>query len=184
MAGKTAVLVDGENMLLRFEEMRAGQRACTDGLIYEAGQYVWHPQLTSFRAWDLLRVSYYTTCVGDDSKLANLSKALSGIRYEYMRPSKLFDNGYIVPRVFKKPQKSQKSASVDINIAIDLLRHAYMRSVEFFLLLTGDGDYLPLIEETMRQGAIVYVGSFSTGLHPAIPTTADEFIDLDKLFFR
>ena len=45
--------------------------------------------------------------------------------------------------------------------------------------MTGDGDYIPLIQEIMRQGKQVIVGALSNGLNPKLRVVADNFIDLD-----
>ncbi len=183
MAGKSMIFIDGENFLARFEAMLKDGRTAESNVSHVPNCYLWHPRVCRFRAWDLLRVAYYTTCVGDDDKVRTFAGEIAEVRYEYLRPSKLLDYGFLVPRVFKKPQKSKKTASVDINISIDMLRHAYARNVEAVLLLTGDGDYIPLIEEVMRHGVTVYVAAFSLGCHPDLPSAADEFVDLDKWFF-
>ena len=184
MSRRAIVLIDGENLLHRFEEQQAGSANTDPNVEHADGEYVWTARIASHRAWDLLRVNYYTTCVGDDQALANLRGKLSSLTFKFLRPSKFRDHGSVVPHVFKKPKKEQKTASVDINITIDMLRHTYSGAVDEFFLLTGDGDFLPLIEEVMRQGKVVYAGAFSTGLHPGIPTTVDEFVDLDTLFFK
>ncbi len=185
MGRRTIVLIDGENLLLRFQEMcrEPENRTVRDDIRHEQDRYVWQPEIASHRAWDLVRVSYYTTHVGTAESMASLARDLAKIRYEFDRPSRLSDYGYVVPRVFKKPKKEQKTASVDINISIDMLRHTYTDAIDEVLLVTGDGDYLPLIEEVMRQGKIVYLAALSSGLHRSLPASVDEFIDLDSQFF-
>jgi uncharacterized protein (TIGR00288 family) len=91
--------------------------------------------------------------------------------------------GHLSPRVFKKPSQSQKTASVDINIAIDVLRHCYQKDVEAVCLLTGDGDYVPLVEEAKRTGTRLFVGAFSDGLNDTLRVSCDEFFELDGMFF-
>ncbi len=121
--------------------------------------------------------------VGDEPILRAAEERIAAISYEFLRPSSEHDYGYVVPRVFKKLSRQQKAASVDINIAIDMLRHTFTDAIDEILLLTGDGDYIPLIREVMRQGKVVYVGAFSSGLNKEIPVIADEFVDLDRFFF-
>ncbi|MBU0637939.1 MAG: NYN domain-containing protein [Planctomycetes bacterium] len=177
------IFVDGENLVYRYQAMRAEDRVPRDGVLHKEDAYVWHPDIARFRAWDLIRTGYYTSQVGDENKIYEMELELSSVRYKFIRPSRLRDYGFIVPRVFKKPSASQKVASVDINICIDAMRHSYSDTIDEILLLTGDGDYIPLIQDIMRRGKIVYVGAFSSGLNPAIPKTADEFLDLDAVFF-
>jgi uncharacterized LabA/DUF88 family protein len=89
----------------------------------------------------------------------------------------------VCPRVFKKESKSKKNKLVDISVTIDALRHSYHRHVDAIWLFSGDGDYLPLIKEIMRNGTQVWLGAFSDGLNPALPRAVDRFIVLDSWFF-
>ena len=88
------------------------------------------------------------------------------------------------PRVFKKERRNQKSKSVDINICTDALRHVYNKSCNSVYLLSEDGDYLPLVEEIMRQGVSVHLAAFSDGLNEDLMYAVDDFTDLDLLFFE
>lgn len=177
------MLIDGENLLCRFEEMKREGQNPQSAVRHEPGRFVWISSIARVRTWDLIRISYYTTVVGDDEKQRELECQIASLEYKFRRPSKFHDQGTVVPRVFRKPRREQKTASVDINIAIDMLRHAYTDAMDELFLLTGDGDYVPLMQEAMRQGKVVRAGAFSSGLHPDIATTADDFVNLDHLFF-
>lgn len=184
MSRRAMVFVDGENTVYRYQAMLAEERHAALHVLHSRDAYVWHHDIAQFRAWDLVRVSYYTSRVGDEDSVHELEIELAKIKYKFLRPSRLRDYGFLVPRVFKKQKKNQKTAAVDINIAIDVLRHVYTNAIDEFLLISGDGDYLPLIQDAMRYGKTVYVGAFSSGLSPLLRTTPDEFIDLDKMFFK
>ena len=56
-------------------------------------------------------------------------------------------------------------------------------NIDAVLLLTGDGDYIPLIEEIKRSAKQCYVSAFSDGLHPDLPLIADRFYCLDGTMF-
>jgi uncharacterized LabA/DUF88 family protein len=51
-------------------------------------------------------------------------------------------------------------------------------------LVTGDGDFLPIIKEAIRHGKQVYLAAFSTGLNKKLLNHVDHFIDLDKVYFE
>ncbi len=93
-------------------------------------------------------------------------------------------SGTLNPHIFKKENRSQKTKSVDINITIDALRHTYNNSVDGIYLFSGDGDYLPLIKEIMRQGKQVTIGVFSKGFNSVLQYECDDFINLDQIFFE
>ena len=178
---KTLVLVDGENIRIGFDQMRA-ERAVHPEVI-EEGELVWNPTVTKAQVlMSVFRVSYFTTVTGDEPKVAALKKTISETHFRGSGSSNV--DGYLVPRVYKKPKKTMQSKSVDQNIAIEALRHAYSRSIDRLFLMSGDGDYEPLIKEVMGQGIQVVTGALSNGCSPVIPVTGDRFLDLDRYFFR
>lgn len=182
MSDRTVILVDGENLVLRFQAMiDAGYKQKPD-VVYQKDDFVWHPRITHVYNFEAVRASYYVTKVGDDVAIHNLKTAISKIPYQYSQTTG-WGSGRLNPRVYKKQEKTKKTKSVDINITVDALRHTYSNSADIIYLLTGDGDYLPLVEEIMRQGKQAWVGAFSSGLHPDLMHVPDDFIDLDKFFF-
>jgi uncharacterized LabA/DUF88 family protein len=175
---RVMIFADGEKRTYRFQAMIADGRKPSDWIQYESDTFVWIPKIVHFSRCFFIRVSYYTSVVGDDVKLQQLAERLSAIRYDYSAGF-----GFINPHIFKKQSRGAKTKSVDINLVTDLLRHTYNRSVDEVLILTGDGDYLPTIHEVMRQGVRVVVGAFSSGLDIRLRTQTDEFIDLDPMCF-
>jgi len=184
MAQKTIILVDGENLVFRFKSLCDQGRNPRDDVLCREDTYVWHPSITSNWLFGILRVSYYTTYVGDDPAVDQLCIELSNISYLYILGGGIIGNGTINPHVFKKNKKSTKTKSVDINLTIDALRHAHKHDVERIILCSGDGDYLPLVKEIMRYGVIASVAAFSDGCHPSMKHVPDDFIDLDEIFFE
>ena len=47
------------------------------------------------------------------------------------------------------------------------------------LLMSGDGDYEPLIEEVLRNGVQVFLSAFSHGLNPRLRDIVDVMYELD-----
>ncbi len=68
-------------------------------------------------------------------------------------------------------------------MVVDLLSHVHRDNVDSVLILTGDGDIIPVIEEVQRSGKHCYVSAFSSGLHPDLPMLADRFYCLDGTIF-
>lgn len=183
---KVQAFVDGENLVMRYQAMVDAGANPREGVVHVPNSFVWHPDVTTWSCFDMQRVTYYTSASGDQQNVADLRKRIAGTHFDY---SHEFDHGVpqgsaqLVPKVFHKITKSQKTRNVDINIVIDMMRAAHTSSVELLLLLSGDGDYLPVIEECMRQGKTVWAMSFSSGLNQNIPTSVDLYVDLDDIFF-
>ena len=181
---RTILFVDGENLVFRYQdEIKAGQVAA-DGVVHEPDCFVWHPGITSVSEFGLFRVCYYTSVVGTDERVEEVKRKLASIIFRAIPPGGGQLTGQIVPIVFKKLQKSNKTRVVDIQLIIDVLKYAHSNAADLIYLVSGDKDYLPLITEVMRQGKQVYIGALSSGLAKPLTYSCDEFFNLDKFFFK
>ena len=109
MSEKTLVLVDGENLVFRFESLCNQGKKPRDGVKHKVGGDVGHGGISSMWASSILRVSYYTTFVGDDQAQADIYNELSNISYPYIRPETLNARATINPRIFKRSKRSSKT---------------------------------------------------------------------------
>jgi len=71
-----------------------------------------------------------------------------------------------------------KKADWDVGIAVDAIKTA--GSVDVVSLISGDGDFIPLVEYLKNQGKRVEVMAFGRSASLKLKETADEFIDLDE----
>jgi uncharacterized LabA/DUF88 family protein len=186
MVKKVLAFVDGENLVCRYQAMLSSGRTPRAEVVHETNAFVWSPQVTLWSDMDLFRVTYYTSVVGDEPKVAEIERRLAGTHFE----CRIASSGYsgiaqIIPRVHKKPASSPKTKVVDVDITMDVMRTALETPVDGIYLLTGDGDYLPLVREiTRRTSKQVYLGAFSSGLAKGLCTSVEVFIDLDPMFFQ
>jgi uncharacterized LabA/DUF88 family protein len=91
------------------------------------------------------------------------------------------------PEVFRKDKSSQKSKGVDITLTKDVLSHAFMNNYDVAVLIAGDGDYVPLVQEVKRLGKGVEVLLFAgngLGLNPELRLACDTFHRLDEFFIE
>jgi uncharacterized protein (TIGR00288 family) len=70
-----------------------------------------------------------------------------------------------------------KKADWDVGIVIDAIRAA--NSVDVVILVSGDGDFIPLVEYLKNQGKRVEVIAFGRSTSSKLKEEADEFIDLE-----
>jgi uncharacterized protein (TIGR00288 family) len=87
------------------------------------------------------------------------------------------------PTVLSKT-KNRSGKGVDIQMTVDILSHVYQNNADTIYLVSGDGDYAPVLLEARRMGKQVFVAALSSGLSPKLRLLADRFIDLDTLFFN
>ncbi len=71
-----------------------------------------------------------------------------------------------------------KKADWDVGITIDAVRIA--PSVDAIVLVSGDGDFLQLVEYLKNQGKRVEVIAFGRSASSCLKEIADEFIDLEE----
>jgi len=71
-----------------------------------------------------------------------------------------------------------KKGDWDVGIVIDGIRTA--SSVDVIVLVSGDGDFVPLVEYLKNQGKRVEVIAFGKSASLKLKEAADEFIDLEK----
>jgi uncharacterized LabA/DUF88 family protein len=116
-----------------------------------------------------IRAHYYTSLRGDDAGITATAEALRRLGFH--------------PSVFKRTSDG-RSKGVDITLARDFLSHAFLGNYDVALLMTSDGDFLPLVEEAQRHGRIVVVASFADGVSPHLRLGADAFVDFSRIFAR
>jgi uncharacterized LabA/DUF88 family protein len=183
MTERVMGFVDGENVVLRFQAMKASGKIVDPNVVHIEDLLVWHPEVTNQCLADVQRIYYYQTFIGDVPKMLEAKGKISNTGYKYSVAKGGSGTGKLVPRVFKKEGRSTKTKSVDINLTVDMMRTAHNQAFDVLILFSGDGDYLPLVEEVMRHGKQVWIAAFSEGLNQEMRHTADLFICLDDIFF-
>jgi uncharacterized LabA/DUF88 family protein len=73
----------------------------------------------------------------------------------------------------------EKKADWDVGIAVDAIRIS--KFVDVVILVSGDGDFAPLVEYLKNQGNIVELAGFSRNTSVKLKELADYFYDLDEL---
>jgi uncharacterized LabA/DUF88 family protein len=71
-----------------------------------------------------------------------------------------------------------KKADWDVGMAVDAIRLA--PSVDTIILVTGDGDFLPLVEYLQGHGKQVEVMAFTKSASSKLKERADIFVDLGE----
>ena len=197
MYERVMYFIDGENLVFRYQEMLDHGRQPLNAIKHERDVYVWHGDLMKGEPRGIVRVNYYTSAVGDSGRILRLNNELKKINYSYQgprygvgggrfSPGSRCDTftGFAFPRVFKKPSQSQKTRSVDINITIDILHYSSLGNLDAIYLVSGDGDFLPLIREVMRKGVKIYLMALSSGLNQHLPNSVDKYECIDDRLFQ
>lgn len=68
-------------------------------------------------------------------------------------------------------------------MTVEILTNTFQDNLDSIYLLSGDGDYKPVIEECIRRGKQVFIGAVSSGLNEGLKLIADQFLPLDDYYF-
>lgn len=92
--------------------------------------------------------------------------------------------GYQVVKLplLRKKDGSWKTIADDIQIATDMMKE--VKSGEVVVLVTGDGDFLPVVKEMQSRGAKVIVVAHSSMIYHQLRQIADDFISLDAIKYK
>ena len=168
------LFVDGENLTIRAQEhVKENKMAIPESPpAYLKDVYFW--PISTFgdssgiarfypRLQDFCRRSYfYTSAKGDEEKLNSIRYTLRAVGFR--------------PRVFKRTA-SRKAKAVDIALATDMLSNAYRDNLDVAILASGDGDFLPIVEEVQRLGKAVYLLIVGDKVSPALILASDHSRD-------
>jgi len=189
--GRMMVFVDGENLVQRFQAMvDDGYQLREDANIsHEKDIFVWSPHFSVRPGLNqVVRANYYTYAFGDTNKIQTVKDKIKSLPSgQYSDPRIQWVGGRLLnqlyPIVFKK-ERGKKAKGVDIQLTVDILSNVYKDNVDVIYLISGDGDYKPVIEEAIRHGKHVYVAALSSGLNQELKYIADKFIELDAYYFK
>lgn len=70
---------------------------------------------------------------------------------------------------------------VDVALATRLTALAYDSDCDVIILVSGDRDFVPAVEEAQRKGKIVEVASFDKSISERLANAADRYTRLDRL---
>ena len=183
---RAILFVDGENLTMRYQAMLRSGAQARQGIEHRQDVYVWCDRVTRSPGWALekiVRTYYYTSVAGDEATANAVRDDLARLKFSSRGDDGGIAEQQIIPVVFTKSSQDRKTRKVDIRIVIDVMRFAFTNEVERVYLASGDGDYLPLIEEVMRRGKQVELLAFSSGLNPTLPRSVDNCHRLDDAFF-
>lgn len=174
---KAMVFVDGENLVARYQAELREEKTPNEYVSHKRDVYVWQKAYTHIAQFhQILRATYYTSAVGADDELTRISDEIKGL--EFAKHSSSLLPNFLTPMVFKRERGARQVKGVDIQICIDVLNHVHRRNIDTVVLMTGDGDFEPLIDEVLRQGVQVYLAAFDSGLNRRLLLKADQFVCL------
>jgi NYN domain len=179
------LFVDGENFTIRGQAL-AEARGLTlpTGPYYIPDTFLWYPVFKAGRRTRFMNVKPHGLS-GYAQRAYYYAVVQGGTESPDAVKETLWNLGFS-PQVFHK-QKSKRTKRVDITLATDVLSNAYLGNYDVAVLVAGDEDYIPLVEEVKRLGRVVTLAFFAdpiAGLSNEMKLSADGFVSLDDPFFE
>ena len=181
MSGNAALLIDLENFYLAREATAGGGNDDPYDVIHDLERLCGFAQGLVGRARRLIVRRAYADF---SASRLNEDVEIGRPRREYFLrsvPTVLMDQGIEPVQVFRFPGggRGVSKNAADMRLAMDAT--SLTASVDFFILVTGDKDFIPLVLELRQRGAYV-VG---LGAHGSIARTltayCDEFHEFEQL---
>lgn len=186
--GRMMVFIDGENIVMRYKTILETGRVPHDDVVYEPDTFVWRPSTVHPGLHHVVRATYYTYVQGDENQQDRVKETIKSLTFkQYSQPEAWRATGQLLntlsPKVFRKI-RGKKAKGVDIQLTVDILSNVYKDNLDTVFLVSGDGDYKPVLEEAVRHGKQVFVAAFTNGLNKEIKYLADWFFPLDDNYFK
>lgn len=172
MRERVVLFVDGSNLFGSIREMsrKTGTRV---GIDYE--------RFFRFLAGNrpLVRVYFYTSLPPQESQPDAYKQQIDFIYAVRLRAN---ENGINlkVRQAFRQPRSyGFIEKGTDVKLATDLLSLAFHNAFDIAVLVSGDSDFVEVVEEVQRLGKIVENAVFRANSSETLRDTCDRFIYLD-----
>lgn len=171
---KSVVLIDAENVL------KSWITYCKSNNLDEKLDYVKLRDILS-NDTNLLRAYFYSAVPEElltkkKNFLAALQKSGIQLRIKFLkvRHESCLKCGHIQERLVQK--------GVDVSLATDILRHAWQKTCDVCIVVSGDEDYKDAIDVAKDKGIKIWIAAFRFSLSRELEHTADKVIFLEEIF--
>lgn len=128
---------------------------------------------------ELIRTYYYNVPLNKDDDVDRYKKQQNFLEQLYETPLLTVTLGRLERRGSTYVEKG-----IDVHIAVDMLSLAYCNCYDVGILVSGDADYVKMVEEVKRLGKHVEVAYFAVGQSFHLRNVADRMIVLTEESLR
>ena len=166
------IFIDGENAANGYQRLLQSQGLSPDKHALHIEDVAFWPAMLKCSRDNLSdgikRIYCFTSAPGSQDERHGIEDKIKAYRIES-------------PHVFHRP-RGRRSKRVDISLATEMLLQGTRDNYDVAVLVTGDEDFVPVVEAVKSLGKIVVLWSFSEGLSTALRRAADHFADFDQMF--
>ncbi len=125
----------------------------------------------------LVRAYYYTPII-------NREEAEEQFHSQHRFITYLSDIPYVQVKFGKLVRQGEAlvEKSIDVRLAVDMVRYAAMGYYDVAVLVSGDGDFVPAVEAVKEMGRQVECVFFPEETATVLRQTADVFVELNRYF--
>jgi uncharacterized LabA/DUF88 family protein len=148
-------------------------RLLVNSVVYLPEVQSWCGRRTSVDNVVLARVTYYDGRPDDDQDLdPNLGQYWEAVE---LLPDTELGFGSTRGGTRRKPRKQK---GVDTLIAVDMLVGAFTQLFPIAILVAGDADFVPVVNEVRRRGVMVVVAADERSMSESLRRAADRFVTI------
>lgn len=96
----------------------------------------------------------------------------------YWRAVELLQDVHLGFGALRGLKRNMRQKGVDTLLAVDMLVGAFSGLFDIAVLLAGDADFVPVIEELKRRGVMVAVAGVSSSVSEDLRRVSDRFIEI------
>ena len=97
---------------------------------------------------------------------------------QYWRAIELEDDVHLGFGALRGLKRSARQKGVDVQIAVDMLTGAFSSIFDIAVLVAGDADFVPVVEEVKRKGVMVVIAAANRSLSNDLRRVADRCTEL------
>lgn len=118
------------------------------------------------------RVNYYDAFAEGELRRVDVENYWSAIE--------LLPNVHLGFGELRGLQRKVRQKGVDTLIAVDMVVGAFSGTYQMGILVAGDADFVPVLEEVKRRGVSVVVAGWSVSLAQELQRAADRYIEIQR----
>jgi uncharacterized LabA/DUF88 family protein len=119
------------------------------------------------------RVTYYDA-LPDPASQSNTSLG------DYWKAIEVLDDVHLGFGALRGLKRKARQKGVDVQITVDMLVGAFSALFDIAILVAGDADFVPLVEEVKRRGVMVAVAASPKSLSDDLRRVCDRYLQLDQ----
>jgi uncharacterized LabA/DUF88 family protein len=97
---------------------------------------------------------------------------------EYWRAIELQEDMHLGFGALRGLKRRPRQKGVDVLLAVDMLVGAFGGVFDVAILVAGDADFIPVVEEVKRRGVMVVVAAESKSTAEDLRRAADRYLDI------